>query len=134
MPLPCSMRFTKKQRMLLIAVSLCIGIVALIINSTYRPYIYSNHINDWHLADSFPNFLAVPACQFMMLGLSKNIKLQLHTQFITICSGLIFYEFIGLTFDYFDMAATIISGFIFFTIESISIKARCKNSDKIDNC
>ena len=120
--------------MLLIAVSLCIGIVALIINSTYRPYIYSNHINDWHLADSFPNFLAVPACQFMMLGLSKNNKLQLHAQFIVICSGLIFYEFLSLTFDYFDMAATIISGFIFFTIESISIKARCKNSDKIDNC
>lgn len=113
---------TKKQRMLFIAVSLSIGIITLILNNTYRPYIYSNHINDWHIADSFTNFLAVPAGQFMMLGLSNEIKLKLHYQILIVCLGFIFYEFIGFTFDYFDIAATILSGIVFFIIETLILK------------
>jgi hypothetical protein len=34
--------------------------VAVVAGHTYRVYIYENQLNDFHLADTFPNMLPVP--------------------------------------------------------------------------
>lgn len=36
----------------------CIG---LLLSYTYRPYVYENHINDFHLADVIGSIVCVPA-------------------------------------------------------------------------
>lgn len=36
--------------------------VSLLMNFFYRPYIYVNHLFDYHIADSYSNFFAIPAC------------------------------------------------------------------------
>lgn len=116
---------SKKQRICFLVIMLILLGIAGIMHKVYRPYVYENHIYDYHIADSFSNFIAVPSIQFLVLSLTKYIKINLSTQIIAICLSLVFYEcFIGLTFDVHDIAATILSGVITYSFERLFLFSR----------
>ena len=39
------------MRMKFIISGILIAVIGLVLSHTYRPYVYENHINDFHLAD-----------------------------------------------------------------------------------
>lgn len=82
-----------------------------IISKIYRPYIYSRGIYDFHIADSFSDFLLVPA-SFLLCALSKKISIRIEIGIITIVLVLVLAEFIEPINDFYDMLAAIISGII----------------------
>lgn len=86
--------------------------VGLVLNYFYRPYIYANDINDFHFADSFTDLLAVPIATFFILAFEGKMRYTCTGFVMGVCLGLILYEFVGLTFDVFDILAIIISGIV----------------------
>ena len=85
---------------------LCAGI-GWILSFTYRPYIHANHFNDWHLADTIGNIVAVPAAAFLFYAVQKTIrqtKLAVLTlDFFSWC----LYELVfSQTFDWWDILAS----------------------------
>jgi hypothetical protein len=91
-------------------------IMGIILSHTYRPYIYENHLFDFHLADTIGNWVAVPASLFFLSGVQKK-TFKIHRTIPIIVVTYILYEFAGIaglhgTFDIFDILATIISGII----------------------
>jgi hypothetical protein len=94
----------------------------------YRPYIYSNHIFDFWIADTIGNFTGTIAVIFFDLtGVNpKHKQGRLFILIITI--GLIVYELVQYilpgrnTCDWRDIIATIIAGFISWGIYELIYK------------
>jgi hypothetical protein len=108
------MGYTKKHIIAIIS-GLLIVFICTVLSKTYRPYIYANYINDFHLADTITNWLALPAGTLFFWGLHKgNDSFKKGILYAVV--GLIIYEFIGLTFDWYDIIATILSGGVTFLI------------------
>ena len=94
----------------------CFGF-GLLLNYTYRPYVYRNQINDLHLADVIGNIVAVPAAAFFFYALNKSIRYNkfaiLVIDFLTWC----FYEVtLSATFDWWDILASLIMCFVTYPI------------------
>lgn len=105
-PIPLS----KKERIACLCTSLLLAAISGILSQTYRPYIYSHHLYDCHLADSLTNLFAVPAALCLCMAGCKKLKYKAFWNVFAVCLAFIIYEFIGLTFDYWDIAATLLSG------------------------
>lgn len=107
---------TKYLWMLIILLS----IIAIIFKSTYRQYIYVNHINDYGLADSSPNFFAGLIIVLLYFVQEQKTTLQKHALFAAV--GLVGYELIqgsvfkNNIFDYKDIIASILGAFIGYLI------------------
>ena len=112
--------------------ALFLGVVSLVISYTYRPYIYSHHIYDFHLADSFSDLFAVPASLFLGIALDKDFgKYNIGFHIMIICIFLILYEFlISATTDVYDMIAVIVSGIFTWLILRLAMK---KYKHKLEN-
>lgn len=109
--------FSTQHKIIFFAVSLFFVLLAGILSYTYRPYVYSHHIFDFHLADCVPNLCAVPACVFLYLALVKRIDHRPHYYILCACFGFIIYEILfSLSFDQFDVLATLISSIITYFI------------------
>ncbi|GHV09519.1 hypothetical protein FACS1894162_0250 [Bacteroidia bacterium] len=106
------MGYAKKYIVAIIS-GLLIAFICFVLTNTYRPYIYANHINDFHFADTITNWLALPAGTLFFWGLHKG-RYSFKKEILYAIGGLIIYEFIGLTFDWYDIIATILSGGITF--------------------
>lgn len=84
----------------------------------YRPFIYSNHIFDFWIADTIGNFTGTMAVIFFNLSVSNPVYKQGRLFVLLITVGLIGYELIqGIlpgtnTLDWRDIVATVIAGFI----------------------
>ncbi len=96
-----------------------IGIVGLILSHTYRPYIYSHNLFDFHIADVIGSIVCVPSSVLFFLGMSPKYSVKKYTIYSTII--FIIYELFGLmnihgTFDIYDIIAIIISAFCFYFI------------------
>ena len=92
-------------------------------NLLYRPYIYENNIFDFHIADSNSNFFSVPAVICFWLSIEKSTTVsRLMYSPLYVSVGFVLYEFIGLTYDIYDILATIISGCICFIVICFIIK------------
>ena len=105
-------RLTKRNRVRHFIVSLILVLICVILNLSYRPFIYANHINDLYFADTFTNILGVPASTCLCLALMSKLTHKAIVYVSGVCMGLILYEYIGLTFDYKDILATLLSGTI----------------------
>ena len=105
-------RLTKRNRVRHFIVSLILVLICVILNLSYRPFIYANHINDLYFADTFTNLLGVPASTCLCLALMSKLTHKAIVYVSGVCLGLILYECIGLTFDYKDIMATLLSGII----------------------
>ena len=104
-------RITKRRSALFISgflVLLCI-----LITQTYRPFIYENHLNDLHFADTITSWICIPAASLFFWGVS-------HARFLKCLVGsligFLIYECIGLTFDWFDIMALFSSAVITYSI------------------
>ena len=104
--------------------ALFLGVVSLVISYTYRPYIYSHHIYDLHLADSFSDLFAVPATLFWGIATNKDFgKYTIGFHIMIICIFLILYEFlISAITDVYDMIAVIVSGVFTWLILRLAMK------------
>ena len=105
-------RLTKRNRVRHFIVSLILVLICVILNLSYRPFIYANHINDLYFADTFTNLLGVPTSTCLCLALMSKLTHKAIVYVSGVCLGLILYECIGLTFDYKDILATLLSGII----------------------
>ena len=95
---------------------ICFGLGLLFV-FTYRPFIYSNHINDWHLADSISNIVAVPAAAFFYYAFYKSIRLTKLAILVQVFFIWCFYEVaLSQTFDWWDILATMIMCFVTYPI------------------
>ena len=116
-------------------ITLSIGITAYAITelsrSFYRPYIYTNRINDYFIADTIGNSFGTIAAIFMILTLSGKGTNKDWRIIIIMITGLILYEFLNLTgrkaIDVHDIIATIIFGVISAILYLIILKKYGKN-------
>jgi hypothetical protein len=103
------------------AINFAIGISALLIyefvgRSIYRPYIYKYKINDFHVADTLGNtFGTLPTVFFLVAILSNdktngNYLIKLGTVSVVIFE--LAHPLLGKPTDVWDIAATILTGFI----------------------
>ncbi len=111
-------RFTKER-----LINLTIGFSAVLIyefvaRPIYRPYIYRNNLNDFHIADTLGNSLGTIATIFVLIGLIGEGRVQ-HLFLITIITiSVAFYEvahpLLGKPIDPWDILATILTGGLCF--------------------
>lgn len=109
-----SWRLTKER-----VVNLSIGLSAVLIyeflaRPIYRPYIYKNHINDFHLADTLGNSLGTMATVFVLIGFLGHGRKQNIFLINTITISVALYELahplLGKAIDPWDILATGITG------------------------
>lgn len=100
-------------------INLSIGLAAVLIyefiaRPIYRPYIYRNNINDFHLADTIGNSLGTIATVFVLIGLIGKGRIQhlFLIKIITISVTLyeIAHPLLGKPIDLWDILATILTG------------------------
>ena len=100
-------------------INLAIGISAILVyeflaRPIYRPYIYRNRINDFHIADTIGNSLGTIATVFVLIGLIGEGKSQHLFLIKLITISIVLYELahplLGKTIDPWDIAATILTG------------------------
>ena len=107
------------MKMKFIILGILIAAIGLVLSHTYRPYIYENHINDFHLADVIGSIVCVPAAVLCVYGIDNRYSIKQYT--IGAAVVYIAYEFLGLfhihgTFDVYDIIAIIISSLVFYRI------------------
>lgn len=97
----------KRRRILYGVLALiCFGI-GVLLSYTYRPYIYSHQIRDFHIADTIGNIVAVPAAAFFYYAIYKRVPYTRVFVLFVIWVVWLFYEFfLSNTFDCYDIAAT----------------------------
>ncbi|SIT09494.1 hypothetical protein SAMN05421786_105141 [Chryseobacterium ureilyticum] len=99
-----------------------LSIIAILFKSTYRQYVYTNHINDFGIADSSPNFFAGLILVFFYFIQEQKMTFGKHALFTVI--GLIGYELIqgsifkNNIFDYKDIIASILGAATAYLIGS----------------
>lgn len=110
---------SKKRRWVyLLLCVLCAGI-GWLLSITYRPYVYTNHINDWHLADSIGNIVAVPAAAFLFYAMQKTIRQTKLAVLIMDFFAWCLYELVfSMTFDWWDILASLLMCFIMYPLLS----------------
>jgi hypothetical protein len=115
-------RFSKDR-----AIFLTIGLSTLlflefIARRIYRPYIYSQNIFDFHIADTLGNSLGTIAGIFIIITFLGRDKSQYLFLIKTITISFVFYEIfqplLGKPIDPWDILATILTGgFCFLTFQ-----------------
>jgi len=96
-----------------------IGISAVVLyeiaRATYRPYIYSQGINDFHIADTIGNSLGTVAAIFVFTSLLGRDLAQDYFMIRTVTISVAVYELahplLGKPIDPWDLVATVIAGF-----------------------
>ena len=124
-------KLSKKQRIGFLLLSVLFVLSAALMNLLYRPYIYENNIFDFHIADSNSNLFAVPAAICFWLSIEKSTVSRLMYSPLYVSAGFVLYEFIGLTYDVYDILATIISGCICFIVICFIIKEKINRDNLI---
>lgn len=106
-------------------INFAIGITALLIyefigRPYYRPYIYSNHINDFHIADTLGNSLGTIALVFILASLFSEEKTKGKSMIVlgTVIALLmeILHPLLGKPIDLWDMLASLITGILCFAL------------------
>ena len=117
-------------------ISAVLVIICVVMNYFYRPYIFSNHINDYHLAECYTSLLGVPILMcFMQAYLDGKYSIPYCICFST--CYLIAWELVtpifGLfsnTLDWVDITACIISGTLCYVLYLIWGYKGFKNRDR----
>jgi hypothetical protein len=123
----------KKQKTYL-ALSIFVVVTALILTFFYRPFVYTNNINDFGFADTIGNLASVPGACFFFWGirLYSNKEKNKHILIATLVYT-IFWETLGLigihgTFDWKDIVAGFISGGLTYVFKEFIEKERGQSS------
>ena len=103
------------------AINFGIGISALLIyefvgRPIYRPYIYANKINDFHIADTLGNtFGTIPTIFFLVAFFSNETTKGKYLIKLGTLSVVVFelaHPLLGKTIDMWDIVATIVTGLV----------------------
>jgi hypothetical protein len=107
--------FHSKRRMVNLLVGLSAVSLYEIARAYYRPVIYANGINDYHIADTVGNSLGTVATVFVLTSLLGRQQTQDYFFIRVVTISVLVYEMahplLGKPIDPWDMAATIIAGF-----------------------
>lgn len=106
-------------------INFAIGLAALLIyefiaRPIYRPYIYANKINDFHIADTLGNSLGAMATIFFLIALLSNdtVKgnylLKLGTFSVVVFE--LAHPLLGKPIDGWDIVATILTGLFSYVL------------------
>jgi hypothetical protein len=116
------------ERKIFFGIFISMFIITEIGRKIYRPYIYSNHIFDFWIADTIGNFTGTIAIIFFDLaGVNPSYKIG-RWLILFITFGLIVYELVQYilpgrnTCDWRDIVATIVAGFISFGLYELIYK------------
>lgn len=115
------------------AINFAIGLAALLIyefvgRPIYRPYIYNNQINDFHIADTLGNtFGTMPTIFFLIALLSDdttkgNYLIKLGTFSVVVFE--LAHPLLGKPIDIWDICATVVTGLISYFIYNSMFKSR----------
>lgn len=113
------------------AINFAIGLSALLIyefiaRPIYRPYIYANKINDFHIADTLGNSLGTMTTIFVLIGLlSKetvkgNYLLKLGTFSVALFE--LAHPLLGKPIDGWDIVATLLTGLLSYLMYNAIFK------------
>ena len=99
-------------------INLVIGISAVILyeaaRAYYRPFVYSQGINDFHIADTLGNSLGTVATIFVLASLLGRDQAQDYFLIRTVTISVLVYEvahpLLGKLIDPCDMVATVLAG------------------------
>ena len=106
----------KRAKMIYRTVGFSLTALCFALSQVYRPYAYSHHLNDFHLADSYTSFFGVPIIVCLLQGFSRlrNGRWSIpKTVFCAIGLFMIWEIVDGLLakrMDWIDIAASWISG------------------------
>ncbi len=106
--------FFNKSRMLNLFIGLLAVLLYEVARAYYRPYIYSNGFNDFHIADTLGNSLGTVATVFVftsIFGIDRTREIFLiRTVTISVFLYELAHPLLGKPIDPWDMGATILSG------------------------
>ena len=93
-----------------------VGISAYFLTETarsfYRPYIYANRINDYHIADTLGNSFGTVTAIFMLLTMIRSDRMKPHQIILMTFFGLIAYEVLSASeshrIDVWDLGTTVV--------------------------
>jgi hypothetical protein len=123
-------RFTKSR-----LINLAIGLTSILIyefiaRPIYRPYIYRNGINDFHVADTIGNTLGTVAAIFVIIAFIGQGRTQHLFLIKTVTISVVLYELahplLGKPIDPWDTLATLLTGGLCLIFYSLSA-SRSKN-------
>ena len=109
----------KKARKIYKIVGLSLTALCILLSFAYRPYAYSHHLNDFHLADSYTSFFGIP------LGVCftqayRSEKWSIPKNILYVALLLIGWElvdgFLAKRLDWVDISACIISGCLMYVL------------------
>src|SRR5215203_2938057 len=99
-----------KRRIINLLIGLGAVVLTEIARATYRPYIYSQGINDFHIADTLGNSLGTVAAVFVFTSLFGRDLVQDYFMIRTVTISVFLYEIahplLGKPIDPWDMLAT----------------------------
>ena len=110
---------SEKAKMIYRTVGFSLIALCVVLSFVYRPYAYSHHLNDFHLADSYTSFFGVP------LGVCftqayRSEKWSIPKNILYVALLLIGWElvdgFLAQTIDWVDISACIISGCLMYVL------------------
>lgn len=120
------------------AINFAIGISALLIyefigRPFYRPYIYSNQMNDFHIADTLGNtFGTLPTIFFLIAIFSNDTKKGNYLIKLGTLSVVVFelvHPLLGKPIDIWDIFATVLAGFVSYLIYNGLFRDRPKTTN-----
>ena len=115
----------KEAKMIYKTVGFSLTALCFVLSFVYRPYAYSHHLNDFHLADSYTSFFGVPivVCLTQAYSRFRNGRWSIPKTILCAIGLFMIWEIVdGLLakrMDWIDIAASWISGglmYVFYLI------------------
>src|SRR4030095_1663318 len=105
---------TSKRRILNLLIGLGVVAVYELARAYYRPYVYLQGINDFHIADTLGDSLGTVATVFVCVSLLGRDRAQDHFLIRTVTISVLVYEMahplLGKSIDPLDIVATVLAG------------------------
>ena len=122
----------KNKKIIAFLFGTLLAFVGIVLNYTYRQYVYTNKINDFHFADTIGSLLCVPAGSLFLYGIAKKKK-PFKEIIIAVTIANIVYELSSLlgyhgVFDYYDLGAILVGSFISFKL-AVCVKKYLQNEN-----
>lgn len=115
----------KKAKVIYRNVGLVLTVLCFVLSYVYRPYAYSHHLNDFHLADCYTSFFGVPiiVCLTQAFYREKGEKWSIPRNIIYAVLMFFVWELVdGLLakrMDWLDIIASVISACLMYIIYRI---------------
>lgn len=94
----------------------------------YRPYIYANNINDFHIADTLGNTFGTLPTIFLLVAILSNDRVKGNFMIKLGTFSVVIFELahplLGKPIDIWDIAATILTGLFSYFIYNLIFKNR----------